>query len=254
VIPLKDDVPVQSFPLVTIGLIVANVLVYLYEFVLGFPGGGSQAAAATAGRAYQAFIYEFGLLPCRLGDVCPVTLGTALATAPPPWLTVFTSMFVHGGLFHVGGNMLYLWIFGDNVEDAMGKVRFLVFYLLCGVAAAFAQYLSDPRSAVPMVGASGAVSGALGAYLLLYPGARVWTLVIFGFFVRLVPVPALVVLGFWIVVQVINGLFTFGSGALGRGEPGGVAFLAHVGGFVAGMALVFLFRQPARVAYRRYPG
>ncbi len=245
--PLKDDVPTQSFPLVTIALIVANVLVYLYEFVLGFPAEGSRAAASAAERAYQAFVYEFGLIPCRLGDVCPARFGTALAAAPPPWLTVFTSMFVHGGLFHVGGNMLYLWIFGDNVEDAMGKVRFLVFYLVCGVAAAFAQYLSDPRSAVPMVGASGAVSGALGAYLLLYPSARVWTLVIFGFFWRLVPIPAMVVLGFWIVVQVLNGLFTFGSG-----EPGGVAFLAHVGGFVAGMALVFLFRQQPRIAYRRY--
>jgi rhomboid family protein len=254
VFPLKDDVPVQSFPLVTIGLIVLNVLVYLYEFVLGFPGTASQEATATAERAYQTFIYEFGLIPCRLRDVCPATLDTTLATAPPPWLTMFTSMFVHGGFFHVGGNMLYLWIFGDNVEDAMGKVRFLVFYLLCGVVAAFAQYLGDPRSAIPMVGASGAVSGALGAYLLLYPGSRVWTLVIFGLLVRLVPIPALVVLGFWIVVQLINGLFTFGSGALGNGGAGGVAFLAHVGGFLAGMAFVSLFRRPDRAAYRRYPG
>ena len=252
--PLKDDVPVQSFPLITIGLIVVNVLVYLYEFVLGFPGTGSREAAATAERAYQAFVYEFGFIPCRLRDVCPAALDTPLATAPPPWLTLFTSMFVHGGLFHVGGNMLYLWIFGDNVEDAMGKVRFLVFYLLCGVAAAFSQYLGDPRSAIPMVGASGAVSGALGAYLLLYPGARVWTLVIFGLFVRLVPIPALVVLGFWAVVQLVNGLFAFSSGALGHDESGGVAFLAHVGGLLAGITLVPLFRQPDRAAYRRYPG
>jgi membrane associated rhomboid family serine protease len=161
-------------------------------------------------------------------------------------VTVFTSMFVHGGWFHVGGNMLYLWIFGDNVEDAMGKLRFTVFYLACGVGAALAQSLATSGSAVPMVGASGAVSGALGAYLILYPHARVWTLVVFGFFWRVVPIPALVVLGFWIVVQALNGILTFGSG-----EPGGVAFLAHVGGFVAGMALVGLFRRREPSLYPR---
>ncbi len=246
-LPLKDDVPTQSFPLLTVLIIGVNVVIYLYELVLGLPGEASRAAAAAAERAYEAFIYEFGLIPCRIGDVCPGRLATMLAGAPPPWLTVFTSMFVHGGLFHVGGNMLYLWIFGNNVEDVMGKLRFAVFYLVCGVAAAGAQYLSDPRSAVPMVGASGAVSGALGAYLLLFPSARVWTLVIFGFFWRLVPIPALVVLGFWIVVQVLNGVITFGSG-----EPGGVAFLAHVGGFVAGLALGGIFRQRSRIAHRRW--
>jgi membrane associated rhomboid family serine protease len=247
VLPLRDDVPTQSFPLVTVALIAANVLVFLYEFTLGFSPGAHPAVAAEAERAYQAFIFEFGLVPCRLADACPARLETLLAGAPPPWLTVFTSMFVHGGLFHVGGNMLSLWIFGNNVEDSMGKGRFLVFYLLCGVAAALAQYLTDTRSPVPMVGASGAVSGALGAYLILFPGARVWTLVIFGFFWRFVPVPALIVLGFWIVVQVLNGVVTFG-----RGEPGGVAFLAHVGGFVAGMALVGLFRRRPRLTYRRW--
>jgi membrane associated rhomboid family serine protease len=247
VLPLKDDVPTQSFPLVTVTLIAVNVLVYLYEFLLGMAPGGHPAVRAEAQRAYQAFVFEFGLIPCRIGDSCPVALETLLAGAPAPWLTVFTSMFVHGGPFHVGGNMLYLWIFGNNVEDSMGKGRFLAFYLLCGVAAAAAQYLTDTDSAVPMVGASGAVSGALGAYLVMFPSARVWTVLIFGFFVRFVPVPALVVLGFWIVVQLINGALTFG-----RGEPGGVAFLAHVGGFVAGMALVGLFRRRPRMAYRRW--
>ncbi len=245
--PLKDDVPTQSFPVVTVSLIVANVLVYLYEFALGFPADASRAAVLAAERAYEAFIYEFGLIPCRLGDVCPTKLLTVLAGGPAPWLTVFSSMFLHGGLFHVGGNMLYLWIFGNNVEDSMGRGRFVIFYLLCGLAAAAAQYVSNPRSAVPMIGASGAVSGALGAYLVLHPHARVWTLIIFGFFWRVVPIPAVIVLGFWIVVQVLNGLITFGSG-----EPGGVAFLAHVGGFAAGMALIFLFRQRPRLAYRRY--
>ncbi len=246
-LPLKDDIPTQSFPLVTVSLIALNVLVYLYEFFLGLPAESSRAAALEAERAYEAFVFEFGLIPCRLSEACPARLATLLAGAPPAWLTVFTSMFVHGGLFHVGGNMLYLWIFGNNVEDSMGKGRFLAFYLLCGVAAAAAQYLGDLRSSVPMVGASGAISGTLGAYLVLYPHARVWTLVVFGFFWRLVPIPALIVLGFWIVVQVLNGLVTFGSGG-----QGGVAFLAHVGGFLAGMVLIRLFRQRPRLTYRRY--
>jgi membrane associated rhomboid family serine protease len=247
VFPLKDDVPTQSFPVIAVSLIAINVVVYVYEFFLSFPGATSRAAMLEAERVYEHFVYEFGLVPCRLAQTCPARLSTMLASAPPPWLTVFTSMFLHGGLFHVGGNMLYLWIFGNNVEDAMGRARFLAFYLLCGVAAAAAQYLSDPRSTIPMIGASGAVSGTLGAYLILYPHARVWTLVVFGIFWRLVPIPAVIVLGFWIVVQVVNGLFTFGSG-----EPGGVAFLAHVGGFLAGMALVFPFRRRPRLAYPRY--
>ncbi|MBI2466261.1 MAG: rhomboid family intramembrane serine protease, partial [Candidatus Rokubacteria bacterium] len=152
-LPLKDDVPTRSFPVITVLLIVINVLVYLYEFALGVPAEPSRAARLAAERAYEAFISEFGLIPCRLGDVCPPRLATALAGAPQPWLTVFTSMFVHGGLFHIAGNMLYLWIFGNNVEDSMGKSRFVVFYLLCGIAAALAQYLPDSGSVIPMVGA-----------------------------------------------------------------------------------------------------
>ncbi len=243
--PLKDDVPTRSFPLITVALIAANLVVYAYEFTLWPPGLPTRAAAAAA-RAFEGFVIDFGLIPCRLGDVCPARLSTPLAGAPAPWMTIFTSMFVHGGLLHVGGNMLYLWIFGNNVEDAMGKGRFLGFYLMCGVAAAAAQYLSDPSSSVPMVGASGAVSGTLGAYLLLHPRAHVWTLVGFGWYWRLVPIPAMVVLGFWIIVQLVSSAVTFGSG-----DAGGVAFLAHVGGFVSGMALVNLFRQRPRTSYRR---
>jgi membrane associated rhomboid family serine protease len=147
-------------------------------------------------------------------------------------------MFVHGGLVHVGGNMLYLWIFGGPVEDSMGHGRFLVFYLACGLAAAAAQYLQNPAPAVPMVGASGAVSGTLGAYLVLHPNARVWTLVTVGFFWRVIAVPALVVLGFWVVLQVVLAVFT-----VARGDTGGVAFLAHVGGFGAGFGLIHAFRR-----------
>jgi membrane associated rhomboid family serine protease len=145
-------------------------------------------------------------------------------------------MFLHGGLFHVAGNMLYLWIFGNNVEDAMGRVRFMVFYLLCGVIAAVSHAMTNAQSLVPMIGASGAVSGVLGAYLLLYPQARVLTLFTLGFFVRMIEVPAMVVLGFWLVFQFLSAMVTQGSG-------GGVAWYAHIGGFLAGMVLVGLFKR-----------
>jgi rhomboid family protein len=152
-------------------------------------------------------------------------------------------MFLHGGVFHVGGNMLYLWIFGDNVEDTLGHSRFLVFYLLSGIAAALVQTMVSPASKIPMLGASGAVSGVLGAYLLLFPHARVLTLLIFGFFFRMVHIPAVIVLGFWIIVQFVNGLLTVTiSAARGESTGGGVAWFAHIGGFVAGMALLFVLR------------
>jgi rhomboid family protein len=242
VLPLKDNVPTRSFPAVSVALIAVNVAIYLYEFFLWFDPGIRPSLGV---RLYEQFVVEFGLIPCRFGDICPTRLETVLAGAPAPALTIFTSMFVHGGLLHVGGNMLYLWIFGKSVEDSMGHGRFLVFYLVCGMAAAAAQYLQDPASAIPMVGASGAVSGSLGAYLLLHPRARIWTLVIFGYFVRVIPVPALVVLGFWVVLQIANSVFTFA-----RGDAGGVAFLAHVGGFLAGLGLINFFRR-GRVRRRR---
>jgi rhomboid family protein len=238
VLPLKDNVPTRSFPAVSVALIAVNVAIYLYEFFLWFEPAAAGRPLLGA-QLYEQFVVEFGLVRCRFGDICPPRLDTVLAGAPAPTLTIFTSMFIHGGLLHVGGNMLYLWIFGKNVEDSMGHGRFLVFYLVCGLAAAAAQYLGDPASAIPMVGASGAVSGTLGAYLLLHPRARIWTLVIFGFFVRVIPVPALIVLGFWVVLQVVNSVFTFA-----RGDTGGVAFLAHIGGFVAGLLLLGVFRRP----------
>jgi membrane associated rhomboid family serine protease len=246
VLPLKDNVPTRSFPAVSVALIVVNVAIYLYEFFLWFEPAAAGRTSLGA-QLYQQFVIEFGLVPCRFGDICPPRLDTTLTGSPAPTLTIITSMFVHGGLLHVGGNMLYLWIFGKNVEDAMGHGRFLVFYLVCGLAAAAAQYLQDPASVIPIVGASGAVSGTLGAYLLLHPRARIWTLVIFGFFVRVIPVPALIVLGFWIVLQVVNSVFTFA-----RGDTGGVAFLAHVGGFVAGLLLLGVFQRPqVRRRHRR---
>jgi membrane associated rhomboid family serine protease len=226
VLPLKADNPSTSAPVVTGGLISLNVLVFLYQLSLAV--GGSPDVAGGA------FVAEFGLVPCRLTDTC-----RAAADLPAPILTIFTSMFIHGNLVHIGGNMLYLWIFGHNVEDTLGHVRFLLFYLASGVGAAFAQTAVGPTSAVPMVGASGAVSGVLGAYLLLFPRTNVVTLVIFGFFWRIVRIPAMVVLGFWILVQVLNGLGSFG-------ESGGVAFFAHIGGFAAGMGLLYLLRPRPR--------
>jgi membrane associated rhomboid family serine protease len=232
-LPLKDDVPSRSVPFVTIGLIAANTIVFFYQVSLQMSGD------AGALRAAQEFIFEFGAIPCRIAGAC------VQPDRPQTMLTVLTSMFVHGGLFHVGGNMLYLWIFGDNVEDTLGHLRFLGFYLASGAAAAVAQTVVNPTSAIPMVGASGAVSGVLGAYLLLFPYASVWTLVTFGFFIRFVQLPAILVLGFWIVVQLFSGYVTWGS-ALGEGSGGGVAWFAHIGGFLAGMLLLFVLRARRR--------
>ena len=220
-IPLKDNIPSSRIPLITIGLIVINVLVYLNQLTL-------------PPRAAVRFVYLYGLIPVEIAG------GELLVRHPVPlYGTILTSMFVHGGLFHLAGNMLYLWIFGDNVEDRLGRFRFLLFYLLSGVGAAAAQILSDPHSKIPMIGASGAISGVLGAYLLLYPHARVVTLVFFGWFVRLIEIRALFVLGFWILVQLASGLLTWGA------QVGGVAWFAHIGGFVAGLVMVIPLRRRA---------
>ncbi len=228
--PLKDDLPTRSAPVVTVALIALNVLVFLYQFSLEFGSPGEGA------RAGQAFAMEFGLVPCRLTGACEV-----MGDLPSPVFTIFSSMFLHGSLFHIAGNMLYLWIFGNNVEDTLGHGRFVLFYLASGLAAAAMQTAVGPSSQVPMIGASGAISGVLGAYFLLFPRANVLTLVVFGFFWRIVSIPALVVLGFWMVVQILNGLGSLGAG-------GGVAWFAHIGGFFAGMGLVLLLRprRPAR--------
>jgi membrane associated rhomboid family serine protease len=234
-IPLKDDVAGRSHPVVTVALIAANVLMFFYQLSMGL------ASDPRAAQAARELIFEFGVIPCRLTGSC-----LAPGDFPPPLLTVFSSMFMHGGLFHVGGNMLYLWIFGDNVEDTLGHGRFVLFYLAAGVAAAAAQVAVHPASTVPMVGASGAVSGVLGAYLLLFPRARVLTLLTIGFFIRFIYIPAVVVLGFWIVVQFLNGLLTYRNLAGGQ-EAGGVAWFAHIGGFLAGIMLLFVLR-PGRAA------
>ena len=198
-IPLRDDVASRSVPVVTIGLIVLNVLVYLYELSLG-AGSGASAGSGAA----EAFVVEFGARPCQLSGSC-----MALDDFPGPVVTLFTSMFMHSlNPVHVTGNMLYLWIFGDNVEDTLGHGRFLIVYLLAGVGAALMQTLSAPRSVVPMIGASGAVSGVLGAYLLLFPYATILTVVGFAFFWRFVHIPAMAVIGLWIVIQLLFSYLT----------------------------------------------
>jgi rhomboid family protein len=232
VIPLRDDVASRSVPFVTIGLIVLNVLVYLYEVSLGV--GGRDALGPGAA---EAFVVEFGATPCRLSGAC-----AALDDFPGPVVTLFTSMFMHSlNPMHVAGNMLFLWIFGDNVEDTLGHGRFLVFYVLAGIGAAITQTLSAPGSAVPMIGASGAVSAVLGAYVLLFPYATILTLVGFAFFWRFVHIPATVMIGVWVIMQLLFGYLTVSASTRGA-ESGGVAWFAHIGGFLAGVVLLFLLR------------
>jgi membrane associated rhomboid family serine protease len=213
-IPLRDIIPSRTTPVVTIALIAVNVLVFLYELALG--------------RGVDAFTLYWGLVPAAFS-----------------WVTVLTSMFLHGGIMHVAGNMLYLWIFGDNVEDRMGHGRFLVFYLLCGAAAALAQTITQPDSVIPMVGASGAIAGVMGAYFVLYPRSRIVTLVALFFFFQVIEVPAILFLGIWFLMQFVSGLGSILTVASGQ-AAGGIAFWAHVAGFVAGISGVVVFRRPER--------
>jgi membrane associated rhomboid family serine protease len=218
VIPLRDINPTERFAIVTLLLIIANSAVFLYELTLGEIGGA-------------LFVSSYALIPARLFSSAALSDGSVPAGA-----TIFTSMFLHGGIPHIAGNMLYLWIFGNNVEDDTGRLRFILFYLLCGTAAAMTHALANTSSVTPMIGASGAISGVLGAYLLLYPGARVVTLVFFGFYIRTIELPAIIVLGSWFVIQFLSALLSASS-------SGGIAWYAHVGGFVAGMMLIGLFKR-----------
>lgn len=219
-IPLRDHLATTRIPYVTYTVIATCVLVFLWQLSLGSLGG--QQAVYALG-AIPAVIFGDARLPADLVMV-------------PPVATVFTSMFMHGGWMHLIGNMLYMWIFADNVEDSMGGLRFIVFYLLCGVAAVLAQSLPDVTSQVPMIGASGAISGVLGAYLLLFPHTRVLVMIPLGFIMKAHYLPAAVVLGFYFVLQIVMTAMTPAGG-------GGVAFAAHLGGFVAGAALIVVFKH-----------
>jgi membrane associated rhomboid family serine protease len=224
-IPLRDAIPSQSSPAVTVLLITLNVLAFLYELSLG--------------KALDVFIMQYGAVPLRFilaGQMEEVS-------TVERFLPIFTSMFLHGGWLHLGGNMLYLWIFGDNVEDRLGHVRFLLFYLACGLAAALAQIYINPTSKIPMVGASGAVAGVLGAYLVLFPHSRVIALIPILFFFQIVELPALLFLGFWFLMQFLNGAISITAATY---ATGGVAWWAHIGGFVSGVVLGYLFPKRKR--------
>lgn len=240
--PIRDENPHFLTPVVTHAIVGLNVAAWILV-----QGLGSQLPLATS-------ICNLGLVPGELlgraaaGAAVPIGAGLACVVDPTPsWVTVVTHMFLHGGWMHLIGNMWFLWIFGNNVEDSMGHARFALFYLLCGLAAAAVQVASSPDSIVPMVGASGAIGGVMGAYVVLYPRVRVHMLVIFGFYVTTIAVPALFMLGYWFLLQVIGGTM-----ALGR--EGGVAFWAHVGGFAAGALLVLAFRKPELVARHPHHG
>ena len=236
VIPLHDDNPTSTTPYVTVGIIGVCVLVAVWQHLL-LPVTGSQQAA-----------YALGVVPAVLTgrELLPPEIAVI-----PVWATVLTSMFMHGGFWHLAGNMLYLWIFGNNIEDAMGHGRFLLFYVLCGIAAVAAQVLPNPGSIIPMVGASGAISGVLGAYLLLYPRARVLLGLPLGFLiVQIGRFPAMWVLAVWFGMQLIMGIIA--AAQVPGDTQGGIAFGAHIGGFVAGCALVTIFKKRTVPLWRRY--
>jgi rhomboid family protein len=240
-IPLRDANPTRRLPIITIALIAACFAVWAYELGL----------LATGADALDAFVTKWGVVPSEVsaalerGDIA----STAIAT-------LFTSQFLHGGWLHILGNMLYLWIFGNNVEDAFGRLRFLAFYLAGGAMAGLAQVAITPKSDIPTIGASGAIAAILGAYVVLYPRARISSLVFLGFFYQLIDVPAVLVLIFWFVLQLIDGLASLGV----TDVTGGVAVFAHIGGFVFGVLVAFLVRTFGRrragggtVANRRWP-
>ena len=258
-IPIRDNIPTSRFAVVTVTLIAVNVAVFLFQITRpnttlpGYVTG--QPRPVVGGDAVTA---EWGFVPCELVNRCarpdqavlPDPNGQVdfVVRVPerPAWLTLFTAMFLHGGWLHIGGNMLFLWIFGNNVEDRMGRLRFIVFYLLCGVIAGLAQLATNPSSNVPNIGASGAIAGVLGAYIVLYPRARVLSAIFLIIFFTLVEVPAWALLGFWFLLQLVDG-----SAVLNSQGGADVAYFAHVGGFLAGVLLVRLFvagRPPPRPA------
>ncbi len=238
--PYRDDNPHLRFPIVTSMLIGLNVAAWLLLQGLGTEPALSQSVCRLGlipGELLGTFdrMQAPGPLPCRIGD-------------DPNWITLLTSMFMHGGWLHLVGNMWFLWIFGGNVEDAMGRVRFVVFYLLCGLAAAGAQIVADTSSPIPMVGASGAIGGVMGAYIVLYPRVHVHMLVFLGFYATTFAMPAVFMLGYWMLLQLLGGFTSIGA------TGGGVAFWAHVGGFAAGALLVSLFKDRALLDRHPYHG
>lgn len=234
-IPLRDRNPTRRAPFVTFALIGACLAAFAVE--LSIEGSGGDAAL-------EAFFGRWGAVPRDITAALEAGDYLGAATAG-----IFSSMFLHGGWLHLLGNMLFLWIFGNNVEDRLGHAAYLLFYLVGGVAAALAQVVIDPGSTIPLVGASGAIAAALGAYIVLFPGARILSLVFLGFFYQLLEVPALMVLGFWFALQLVNGFAAFGA----ETASGGVAFFAHIGGFVLGVVVGLLVRIAGPGASPRGP-
>lgn len=227
-IPVRDGIPTRRFPVVTVAIIAINVAVFVFQLTL-----------PAWGFTLETWFYEVGARPAELfqrTDLPP-------SEVVPWWATMFTSLFVHGGWLHIGFNMLYLWVFGNNIEDVMTRPRFVAFYIVCGLLATLAQVVIDPQSTIPMIGASGAIAGVLGAYLYLFPRANVLTVIPLLILFPVVSVPAWVLLGVWIVVQTIEGLVTLGD------PTAEIAFFAHIGGFIAGAVIAFIFLSGAR--YRR---
>lgn len=219
--PLRDTIPSRSFPIMTILLICVNLLIFFYEFTLG--------------PQVESLIRSLGVIPAHFNNF--------LSLNPSGWLhlilTLFSSVFLHGSWFHVISNMWYLWIFGDNIEDRTGHLRFLLFYLLCGLLAGIAHIVMNPLSEIPTIGASGAVAGVMGAYIVLFPRSKITTLIFLVIFIQIVRIPAIIFLGFWFILQLLSGTLSLGI----IEKSGGVAWWAHIGGFFTGMVIVFLFKK-----------
>jgi membrane associated rhomboid family serine protease len=248
VFPIKDNIPTLRFPVVTVTFIAVNVIAYF------FWQQGGLSLGEPSGRHFTCNLFDYAQIPYEIthpGEQVPAPQGCAPPTTAT-WVTLFTSMFMHGGLLHLGGNMLFLWIFGNNVEDSMGPLKFIAFYVIGGLAATGLQVAINPDATVPTVGASGAIAGVLGGYLILFPRARVITLVFIIFFVTIIELPAIWILGFWFVQQLLFGYFDLGS----QGGEGGVAYFAHIGGFVFGLLAIRLFadqrKQRAQTDRVRY--
>jgi membrane associated rhomboid family serine protease len=228
VVPLRDNNPTTITPFVTYGLIAANILIFIYELTLSPP-------------QLERFFYAWAVVPCQLSNSLSselvVRAPQCVVNQSPEWITLFTSQFLHGGFLHVAGNMLFLWIFGNNIEDRLGHVKFIIFYLTCGALAALAQWFFSAGSAIPSLGASGAIAGVMGAYILRFPQAEVLTLIPLGFLFWTVRVPALFFLGFWFVQQAFYGVASLGAPTNIGMESGGIAYWAHAGGFVFGAIL-----------------
>ncbi len=227
-IPIRDENTKKIFPLFILVILLLNTAVFVYQWILG--------------NQTEVILMKWGAIPWEILHFQDLPhQKEAFKTGYPNFITLFTSMFIHGGFLHFLGNMLYLWIFGDNVEALTGHLRFFVFYIICGLAAAGTHMAFDPNSTVPMVGASGAVSGVLGAYLMRFPKARIHVLFFFFIFIQIIRIPAVIVLGFWFVMQLTNGM-----GALKTEAAGGVAWFAHIGGFLTGAVLIFFFEKKGR--------